>query len=137
MRRRSYEDVYIEIYKRGLFVERILIRSIPYFCLIAYNIHPLVTAFNLEISFFQSPLTVISHKCQVASFQFQRNRLCFSRFRETFSKFRKRILSGVLLATKSLENNNTLSFPATLPVLVTSTVNISSSSALKVGLFTF
>ena len=49
----------------------------------------------------------------------------------------KRILSGVLLATKSLENNNTLSFPATLPVLVTSTVNISSSSALKVGLFTF
>ena len=44
---------------------------------------------------------------------------------------------GVLLATRSLENNNTLSFPATLPVLVTSTVNISSSSALKVGLFTF
>ena len=115
---------------------RILIRSIPYFCLIADNIHPLVTTFNLEISFFQSPLTVISHKCQVASFQFQRNRLSPG-FRETFSKFRKRILSGVLLATKSLENNNTLSFPATLPVLVTSTVNISSSSALKVGLFTF
>ena len=91
-------------------MERILIRSIPYFCLIAYNIHPLVTAFNLEISFSSLHLPSYPTNAKSLPFSFSVTVFVSPGSRETFSKFRKRILSGVLLATKSLENNNTLSF---------------------------
>src|SRR5690554_2274446 len=55
----------------------------------------------------------------------------------TLSKARRRRTSGVSEATRSLLNNNTLSFPATLPVLLTSTENSRMSPAVKVFWLTF
>lgn len=50
---------------------------------------------------------------------------------------RRRRLSGVIEAMRSLLKRRTLSLPARLPVFFTSTVKISSSSAVKSALFTF
>lgn len=50
---------------------------------------------------------------------------------------RRRQLSGVIEAMRSLLKRRTLSLPARLPVFFTSTVKISSSSAVKSALFTF
>src|SRR5699024_4191739 len=50
---------------------------------------------------------------------------------------RRRRLSGVIEAMRALLKRRTLSLPARLPVFFTSTVKISSSSAVKSALFTF
>ena len=55
----------------------------------------------------------------------------------TLSNARKRRLSGVSEATKSLLKSSTLSLPTRLPVFFTSTVKVSTSSAVKLVLSTF
>ncbi len=54
-----------------------------------------------------------------------------------FVKSRRRLLSGTMLATRSLEYSNTASLPARLPVFFTSTLTVSTSSAVNVALSTF
>ena len=54
----------------------------------------------------------------------------------TLVKSRSRLLSGTMLAMRSLEYSSTASFPARLPVFLTSTVTVSTSSAVKLVLST-
>ena len=76
----------------------------PRFWFRCMNICPLVATFQFEITFFQTPFTVVTNKCQITAFQLHGYGFGFTRIEfEFFRKLRKRMLSGVLLATKSFE----------------------------------
>ena len=70
------------------------VRCVPHLGLRALQVNPLVSALHFEIAFLQGPLPVIVDIVTV---------LVSPGLREIFSKLRRRMLSGVLLATRSFE----------------------------------